>query len=315
MTLLITGATGHVGGALVRLADAAGQEAVALYRGDRPAGTGTRWAACDLNNPDALSQLSDRHNITTCIHTAAVSNEAYARPDPFGAVTTNIAATASLLETARRHKWRRFILVSTGSVFQKRPTIGEPILEDALPEPENVYSTTKLAAEMLCRMYRTEYDLSASTVRLSWVYGPPIIADDATRGPIPSLLMRALRGEPVDEGGADFAASFTYIDDAAAGLLAAAATDTLSSPVYHLGPGLNIPLGDVAAAITRSIPDASIALSSGTDPWTRFTALRDPLAGDQLQADTGFTPQYSITDGIAAYAAWLDANRSLWQAA
>ena len=313
MTLLITGATGHVGGALVRLAASAGINYVALHRGSSIAEREeANWIACDLNDAAALSELSSRHGITACIHTAAVSNEAYARPDPAGTIKTNIAATGNLLEVARTHKWRRFILVSTGSVFQKRPTTGEPILEDANPQPENIYSTTKLAAEMLCRMYRTEYDLSASSIRLSWVYGPPIITEDATRGPIPSLLMRALRGQPINEGGADFAASFTYIDDAASGLLAATKAEALTSPIYHLGPGINIPLGKVASAIKQFVPDADIALGDGTDPWTRFTALRDPLAGDLLKADTGFSPKFSIGDGIAQYATWLKANQTLW---
>ena len=54
-------------------------------------------------------------------------------------------------------------------------------------------------------MYRTEYGLSPSTVRISWVFGPPVISDQPMRGPIPSYLLRALRGEPIREGGADFA--------------------------------------------------------------------------------------------------------------
>ena len=45
-------------------------------------------------------------------------------------------------DAARLNHWRRFILVSTGSVFQLRKDKHNPILEGAAPEPANVYSTT-----------------------------------------------------------------------------------------------------------------------------------------------------------------------------
>src|SRR5262245_58909113 len=226
MTLLVTGAMGHVGYETVRQAAQRGMSVLALYRDTfdeaRAAGAGVQWAQCDLTDAGAVRALADAHSIDACIHCAAISNEAYARPAPLLAVAGNVGATANLLEIARTKSWRRFLLVSTGSVFQLRADTKSPILEDEATAPANVYSTTKVCAEQLTRMYRTEYGLSASTVRISWVYGPPVISDQPTRGPIPSYLLRALRGEAVREGGADFAASFTFVGDVAEGLLVAA---------------------------------------------------------------------------------------------
>ena len=93
----------------------------------------------------------------------------------------------------------------------------KPILEDHAPAARQRLQLNQLGAELLTRMYRGEYGLSASTVRISWVYGPPVISDQPTRGPIPSYLLRAMRGEAVREGGADFAASFTYVAESAGG--------------------------------------------------------------------------------------------------
>ena len=228
MTLLVTGAMGHVGYEIVRKAAQRGLEVIALYRGTfREAealavGPSVKWVQCDLGDAAAVRALADAHRIDACIHAAAISNEAYARPAPLLAVTGNVDATANLLEVARIKGWRRFLLVSTGSVFQLRADTKSPILEDEPTAPANVYSTTKVCAELLTAMYRTQYELSASTVRISWVFGPPIISDQPTRGPIPSYLLRALRGEAIREGGADFGASFTFVGDVAEGLLAAA---------------------------------------------------------------------------------------------
>src|SRR5262249_32484882 len=162
-----------------------GMSVVAIHRGRQPE-TDARvtWARCDLTDASAVRALAEMHDIDACIHAAAVSNEAYAHPDPLGAVATNIGATANLLEAARTAEWRRFVLVSTGSVFGLVRDATQPILEDQAPAVANVYGTTKLGAEMLTRMYRSEYGLSAAVVRISWVYGPPVISDQPMRGPI-----------------------------------------------------------------------------------------------------------------------------------
>jgi nucleoside-diphosphate-sugar epimerase len=316
MRLLITGATGHVGREVVRQAIEKGLQVVALHRGEAP-DTEERtdalaWLKCDLTDAKAVQALAQDHLIDACIHAAAVSNEAFARPDPLRAIVTNIGATANLLEAARGASWRRFILVGTGSVFQLNQDATRSLLEDDPTSAANVYSTTKLGAEMLTRMYRTEYGLSASTVRISWVFGPPIVSDQPTRGPIPSYLWRALRGIAIREGGADFAASFTYIADVGEGLLAAAMAPELRFSTYHLGHGVNFTASQVAAAVRLAVPGALIDIGPGTDPWTRYTSMRGPLAGDRLLADTGYRPSHSLERGVRAYAEWMRAHPGLW---
>lgn len=311
MKLLVTGAMGHVGFAVARKAAAAGRQVVAQYRSQFQAdeaealGRNVTWVRCDLEEPVAVADMVRAHKIDACIHSAAVPNEAYARPEPLRAINTNIGATAHLLDAARLNHWRRFLLVSTGSVFQLRKDIRNPVLEGAPPEPANVYSTTKVAAEMLTRMYHSEYRLSAAAVRISWVYGPPIVTDHLMRGPIPSYLMRALKGIAIDEGGGDFAASFTYIEDVADGLVAALDAPKLDHALYHLGSGVNYDVQEVAAAVRLAVPGASIKTGPGTEPWTTYTAMRGPLAGDRLQNDTGFKCGYSLERGIKLYADWL----------
>ena len=320
MTLLVTGAMGHVGYEIVRQAAARGIAVVAQYRhGFRAAdaaalGAGVIWRHCDLDDGAALAGLVRDIPVQACIHAAAISNEAYARPNPLAAIGTNIGATAKLLDIARVGGWR-LVLVSTGSVFQHRTDTVTPILEDATPAPGNVYGTTKFAAEQITRMYRSELGVCAASVRISWVFGPPVATQSPTRGPIPSYLMRALRGEAIDEAGRDFAASFTYVADAAAGLLAAALAPELRHPVYHLGHGVNFTAGAVADAVRRAVPGARIALAAGTEPWTRYTALRAPLAGARLVEDTGFTPEFSLDAGVRVYADWLRDRPALWDAA
>lgn len=313
MTLLVTGAGGHVAWHVACRAADAGVPVLATFRGAAPPPErerpGLTWVACELADAEAVARLAGAHAIEACLHAAAISNEAYARPDPLAAVHANVGATANLLDAARRHGWRRLVLVSTGSVFQALRDPMRPIPEDAPPSPVNVYGTTKFCAEQLVATYRSQFHVSAAAVRISWVYGPPVVGTSPTRGPIPYLLGRVLRGEAVREAtGADFAASFTHVGDVAAGLLAAVSAPVLAHGVYHLGPGVNFSLGAVADAIRAAVPGAVIELGPGQEPWTTYTAPRGPLVGDRLAHDTGFAIAPTLVPGIDAYAQWMRAD-------
>jgi nucleoside-diphosphate-sugar epimerase len=309
---------GHVGREIVRQAAAAGASVIAQYRTTycdsdaRAAGANVQWVSCDLADNAAVAKLCDAHAIDSCIHSAAVPNEKYARPQPLVAINANIGATANLLDVARRKNWRRFLSVSTGSVFQNADDPTKSVPEDAGPSVTNIYSTTKYCAELLTGMYRSQFGLSAAVVRISWVYGPPLVTDDPPRGPIPAFLHAALNGRPIKlPSGADFAASFTYVADVAAGLIAAWRCETLNHGVYHLGSGENYTARRVADAVRAAVPGAVIELGAGTEPWTIHTKMRGPLAGTRLREDTGFTVGHSLEDGVRAYADWMRANAGL----
>lgn len=84
MTLLVTGATGHVGREIVAQASARGERVVAVSRSEQPLRTvpvicwAVTWPACEHEH--AVPALADIHEISACIYVAAVSSEAYARP-------------------------------------------------------------------------------------------------------------------------------------------------------------------------------------------------------------------------------------------
>jgi nucleoside-diphosphate-sugar epimerase len=314
MTILITGSMGHVGFEVVRQAAARGHAIVAQYRGTfRQADAKTiqgnvQWVRCDLTSTDDVAALLKAHAVEGCIHTAAVPNEIFCRPEPLNAVNVNVTAVATLLDAARVHKWRRLIYVSTGSVFQNATDVTKPIYEDTQQAATTIYSTTKYCGELLTTMYRSQFNVPAATVRISWVYGPPLVTKqlDPSRGPIPFLLRCAIAGIPVREkSGGDFGASFTYVSDVAGGLIAAYEAQTLNHDIYHLGSGVNYTSSQVATAIKAVVPGADIEIGPGTSPWTDNGKMRGPLSGDRLFKDSGWRPSYTLDTGIKAFADWM----------
>ncbi len=312
MRLLVTGAMGYIGHTVAREALARGHAVLAQYRRtfretDASLAGDVVWESCDLADPHQLGCLIAQHRIEGCIHTAAIANERTARPNPLGAVRSNVGTTAALLEYARLQDWRRFVYVGTGSVFQGADDITQPILEDAPTCVTNVYSTTKRCGELITAMYRTQ-GLSAATVRISMVYGPPVVVPygSTARGPIAMYLAHVLANCPLRAPtGAEYWASFTFIDDVSAGLLAAYETSSLNHDVYHLGPGVNYSTAQVAEAVRQAVPGAIIEIGPGASPWADYSRMRGPLGGDRLLRDTGFKTSHSLAEGVQAYAEWL----------
>ena len=136
MTLMVTGATGHVGGEILHQAVRRGMDVIAVSRDEQPATSASiRRLRLDLGDAAAVREFAAQHKVDACIHAAAISNEAYARPDPLGAIAANVGGTANLLEAARLSGWRRFVLISTGSVFSLVSDATKPILEDQETAP------------------------------------------------------------------------------------------------------------------------------------------------------------------------------------
>lgn len=317
MALLVTGAMGHVGYAVARHAVEQGLPVVAQYLNtfDNAAaerlGSKATWVRCDLSDPFEIATLALKHDIDGCIHSAALPNDKAARPVPQRAFQSNVAGVQTLLEVGRQSGWRRFVLVSSGAVFQRWTDTAKPIRETDAASPVNVYGTTKHCAELLTSMYSEIYKLSAATVRVSWIYGPPLVPKefDGPRGPIPEFLRRALKGEAIDEpSGGDFAASFTHVDDCALGLLAVYRADKLGFSLYHLGSGENYTTARVTDAVRACVPGAKVRVGAGTKPWTDFTVLRGPLNCDRMRDDVGFSPTLTLEQGVAQFAEWMRKN-------
>jgi nucleoside-diphosphate-sugar epimerase len=317
VALLVTGAMGHVGFGVARAAAANGMDVVAQYhsrydeRAAAALGQAVKWCRCDVTDPREVAALAAAEAIEGCIHCAALPNELLTQPAPGRAFEINVAAVQRLLELARAGRWRRFVLVSTGSVFQRWTDRSKAIRETEPASPVNVYATTKHCAELLTAMYRNVYGASTATARISWVYGPPLVPAgfDGPRGPIPYFLRRVLRGEKVVEpSGGDFAASFTHVDDCAEGLLALYRADALEHPLYHLGSGRNCTTFEVAEAVRAAVPGCALEVGPATDPWTASTVIRGPLDCERVRVELGFAPRLTLEAGIAQFAAWMRAN-------
>lgn len=166
MRILLTGSTGHLGEALMRLLPLHGHSAVGL---DVAAGPFT----------DIVGSVTDAdlvHDIMTgadaVLHAATLHKPHVATHSRQAFVDTNVSGTLTLLEAALAAGISRFVFTSTTSAFGAAltPGPGEPaawIDEDIGSIPKNIYGATKTAAEDLCALFARRHDMTCTVLRTS----------------------------------------------------------------------------------------------------------------------------------------------------
>jgi UDP-glucose 4-epimerase len=146
-------------------------------------------------------------------HMAAVSNvnEAYDRP--LECVETNVQGTANVLEAARRAGVKRVFFSS--SVWVYNSVTATQVDENTplhMPGPGHVYTSSKIAGELIAHDYAALYELPITVFRYGVVYGPRM-RDELL---IPSLLRRAFAGQALQIAGVgQQARNFVYVEDLA----------------------------------------------------------------------------------------------------
>jgi nucleoside-diphosphate-sugar epimerase len=166
MRILVTGAAGHLGEALVRTLRGAGREVVGLDVLASP------YVAHVGSIVDRACVRRAMAGVGTVFHAATLHKPHVATHDRQAFVDTNIRGTLNLLEEASAAGVESFVFTSTTSVFGDAltPPPGAPaawITEDIVPVPKNIYGVTKAAAEDLCQMFHRNQGLACLVLRTS----------------------------------------------------------------------------------------------------------------------------------------------------
>jgi UDP-glucose 4-epimerase len=166
MRVLVTGSSGHLGEALVRVLQETPYQVVGL---DRLASPFTSH----------VGSITDREFVRRCmrgadavIHAATLHKPHVATHTRQDFIETNITGTLHLLEEAVATGVAAFVFTSTTSAFGRAltPPSGAPaawVIEDVRPVPKNIYGVTKTAAEGLCELFHHLHGLKCLVLRTS----------------------------------------------------------------------------------------------------------------------------------------------------
>lgn len=328
LSVLVTGGTGFVGGALARRLRAEGARVTALGR--NPAA----GAALERDGIAFVpADLADGAAVSAACRGQALAFHCGALASPWGPYrafhAANVLGTENVLQGCRVHGVGRLVHVSTPSVyFGTRPRLN--VKEgDLLPaRPTSHYAATKrLAEQAVARAHAAGQPVIS--IRPRAIFGP---GDNVL---LPRLIRQLERGRLRVIGDGQNVADLTYIDNVVDALLRCAeAPAALLGRTFNITNGETVRLWDMVARLCaalgyppprRRLPlGAALALAGALElvyallpgrepPLTRYTVRvlgqSATLDISAARRELGYAPRISLEEGLQRFVAWWQARR------
>jgi nucleoside-diphosphate-sugar epimerase len=288
--VLITGAGGFIGAALVRAL--AQSETVIASDLDGNAGDAADFCACDITDARQVDELFDRDRFDTIIHCGAISGPMVMADRPLDVWRINVMGTAHLLEAVRRQGIGRFVLCSSCSVYGAMN--GATIDEETPPDPGSFYGASKLSAEQAMIGYVREHGVNAVALRLAWVYGP----GRRTPTTLEDLVRATLDGRSIEIAASPAEMThYVYIEDVVTGLIAASRSSALPRLVYNISAGRGVSMAQLAATLQEPAPGTTVTFTGPKDAGVGPSGF----ALDNAERDLGYRPKISLSQGLRCY--------------
>ena len=298
--VLVTGGAGFLGRTLLRKLADRGAAHVAAPRVEE----------VDLRDKAAIRRCLRETKADLVIHAAAVVGGIGAnRSHPGRFFFENAVMGIELIEESRRAGVAKLVCLGTVCAYPKFAPVPfrEEDLWNGYPEETNApYGVAKKALLVQLQAYRAEYGFRGVYLLPVNLYGPGDNFDLETGHVIPAMIRRfseAARDgarEVVLWGDGSPTREFLYVDDAAAGILAAAETYDGADPV-NLGSGEEIPIRDLAALVARETGYAGAIRWDTSKPNGQPRRKLDVSRAERLFGWRATTP---LAEGLPRTIAW-----------
>jgi CDP-glucose 4,6-dehydratase len=307
---LVTGATGLIGGWLVKQLLAAGADVVCLVRDWVPqcelvSGRlidQVKVVRGDVRDQAVLERALGEYEIATVIHLAAQSIVKVANEDPAGVLDANVRGTWALLEACRRRPGvRQVVLASTDKVYGDVDKL--PYTEEMPFLAQYPHDVSKACAEMIAMGYAATYQTPVAMTRLPNVYGG---GDLNWSRIIPGTVRSALFGQaPEITSDGKFIRDYLYVEDAAAMHLLLA--ERLAQNPGLAGQAFNVS-NETRLTVLELVSRILALVGSELQPVV-LNKARHEIKDQYLDASKarqvlGWQPLYAMDEGLALTIEW-----------
>lgn len=304
MLVLITGATGFVGTHLRHHLRAITDWDIVgtTYPEPPPAQTDSsldRLVALDLTDAQATIALLEETRPDFVVHLAAQSHVPTAYRDPWGTLRNNILGQVNLLEACVVTEQRpRLLVIGSGEEYGRAEASALPLTEDHPLRPENPYSVSKVAQDVMGYQYFISYGLPVVRVRPFNHIGP----GQSSRFVLPAFAsqvaeIEAGRHAPViNVGNLAPARDFTDVRDVVEAYRLALLHAT-AGEVYNISSGRAV---TIRSLLDHLIDCTTLTIEVRTDA-DRYRPADIPIiygSSAKLQRDTGWVPRIAIAQTI-----------------
>ena len=228
------------------------------------------------------------------IHMASFPRQKVVNSNPALGSRTMSEGLLNLLEASDKYEVRKFVYLSSSMVYGD---FVDDVKEYAPCNPIGQYGIMKLAGEWLVKDYSRRTNLVHTIIRPSAVYGPLDVEDRV----ISKFLLTAMRGNVLKVNGENETLDFTYVDDAADGIVAAALSDNTENKTYNITKSHSVTLLKAAQMSLELVGGGLLEVC----PKDSDYPSRGSLNIDAARQDFGFSPKTDVAEGFKIYHEWL----------
>jgi nucleoside-diphosphate-sugar epimerase len=313
MKILVTGGLGFIGHNVVRELEQLGHSVVITdtrttygiispgeinYLMSERAKRIQTTAIYDINIVSStIDWLVKSHRPDIVIHMASFPRQKVVNSNPQLGSQSMSEGLLNLLEAAKKYQVSRFVYISSSMVYGD---FENGVDETAECRPQGAYGIMKLAGEWLTRDYTRDGDMSHVIVRPSAVYGPLDVEDRV----VARFISTARRGGTLRVNGAGEVLDFSYVDDVALGIVAAALSDRTSNRTYNITCGQGRSLLEAAELAVKIAGQGHVQVC---DRDRNFPS-RGALSIARAQQDFDYSPATDIEQGFENYYLWLQGS-------
>jgi len=328
MPILITGGSGFIA---VNLAEALlklGEEVVLFSRHSPPKDVrrfldslGGRYQIVlgDVRSRERVEGAFRDFQVDRVFHAAVITADAEReRRDSRSIIEVNLLGTIEVLEAARRNNVRRFVYLSSSSVYGENAFDSEYLDEGStIPIPDTLYAITKYAGEKAGLRFKELWGMDVIAARVGTVFGPwerNTGVRDTLSAPMQATQL-AMRGKDAilpREGRRDWA----YSRDVADALIGVLNANLPHYEVYNIGPGVVWTIEAWCKKLMEVYPRFSYSFAiSQEEANVSYYSPRDraPFSIERVVEDIGFRPRFGFQEAFSDYMEWIKQFPDFWK--
>jgi nucleoside-diphosphate-sugar epimerase len=254
----------------------------------------------DIADRQGMHEIYKEFKPEIIMHLASFPRQKVVNANPQLGSKTMSEGLLNLCELSQEFKVKKFMYISSSMVYGE---FTHCIKEDEPCYPEGQYGIMKLAGEWLVKDYARRNAFSYTIIRPSAVYGELDVEDRV----ISKFLLTAMRGGTLKVNGIKEVLDFTYVEDAADGIVAATLSENTHNKTYNITKSHTVSLYDAAEMAVKLAGKGNIEVRDKDADFPSRGAL-DISAARQ---DFGYDPKVDVQEGFQKYYQWLK-NSSYW---